>query len=401
MQRGLGDVHLAQNAVLRAGRGRERETRCANKVRTRPASEKSSRAGMGGRRSALIGCGKYRAAIASRWRTDRRISRVSYHVLHRKVRGGGPEAEVRAHLQDPLDERRAVIHVPRGRGVEHRRARRALALPERRHDVRPHVRRRGGLRGEVRVRVAQLSEGRAEERAGERALGLLEVLPVLLLVDLPLPRAEAGRVGQRLRVREAQVLVAGRLHRRFGVYRHNLARIARVRAHVHVLVALLQGLLRPNRPEPEVRGVERGGHRGRLPQRTLACFASRARRVASGRRDRFEKACERKSPKRVEKKSSTSRRRDDFATGSSYLFSANVSRAVFPTARALFKKTTVFFKLTPVQKFRVSRNVKPTGRRVGRFRDNRASFWNFEGCQTFFCENLESGTVDRARLKTC
>ena len=139
------------------------------------------------------------------------IYKKTHHVLHREVRCGGPEAEVSAHLEYPLDERGAVFHVPRGVGVEPPSLLGPLALPEGLEHLAPDVarRRRGWAR--VAESLAEFSQGASPERRAQRLSNLRGELGGLRLVELALPRAEAGGIGQGFVVADEEIVVGERV----------------------------------------------------------------------------------------------------------------------------------------------------------------------------------------------
>ena len=194
-----------------------------------------------------------------------RASRTMYCTARPAVVGPKPKS---AHLQDPLDERRAVIHVPRGRGSLPSRTPCARA-PDvmRRRPTRPWA---GGFRRELRVRVAQLAQSRPEERTGKRAR-LLEVLPCSFSLISRCRARNRSRRAASPRPR-AQVLLVGRLHRRFGVP-DTRGRVCAPRPCARAL--LPHSSRRAGRKSPR-----RGARPSRTPPETnVRVFASRARRV--------------------------------------------------------------------------------------------------------------------------
>ena len=200
------------------------------------------------------------------------ICKKTHHVLHREVRGGGPEAEVSAHLEYPLDERGAVLHVPRGVGVEPPSLLGPLALPEGLEHLAPDVarRRRGWAR--VAESLAEFSQGASPERRAQRLSNLRGELGGLRLVELALPRAEAGGIGQGCVVADEEIVVGERVRlepvRRVHGFRPDIS--LRREPAVHRGRGADRGadrgtggerlVLGPDRAKPEIDRAEHVGH---------------------------------------------------------------------------------------------------------------------------------------------
>mmetsp|Transcript_5943 Transcript_5943/g.24542 ORF Transcript_5943/g.24542 Transcript_5943/m.24542 type:complete len:342 (-) Transcript_5943:341-1366(-) len=213
---------------------------------------------------------------------DVNLAQHAIHVLHRKVRGGGAEPEVSAHLEYPLDERGAVLHVRRGVGVEPPSLLGPLALPQGLEHLAPDVagRRRGGVA--VAESLAELGEGGSPEGRPQRRSSLRGELGGLRLVELALPRAEAGGIGQRLVVADEEIVVAERVRlepvRRTRGLRTDIVpgpavhrgRGARGGAGVKGV------LVGPDRAKPEIDRAEHVGH-GVVERRRAVRYRRRRR----------------------------------------------------------------------------------------------------------------------------
>ena len=166
--------------------------------------------------------GEFRGVLGRRGTTRGRAPRAGRTVVGRAgilksspctaPRGPrcGGEPEVSAHLEYPLDERCAVLHVPRGVGVEPPSLLGPLALAQ---GPAPRTRRCTASPRRVcsRRSLAELGEGGSPEGRPQRRSSLRGELGGLRLVELALPRAEAGGIGQRLVVADEEIVVAERV----------------------------------------------------------------------------------------------------------------------------------------------------------------------------------------------